>query len=72
MSETKVLAELNANVWKIEVAVGDRVEADDQLIILESMKMEIPVFSPASGVVREFLVKEGENVTEGQPLLVLA
>ncbi len=71
MSETKVLAELNANVWKIEVAVGDRVEMEDPLIILESMKMEIPVLSPASGVVRSFLVQEGDNVTEGQALLVL-
>lgn len=71
MAEIKVASELNANVWKIEVAVGDQVETDQDLIILESMKTEIPVTAPAAGRVKEILVAEGDIVAERQPLLVL-
>jgi acetyl-CoA carboxylase biotin carboxyl carrier protein len=68
---TEVRAELVGNVWKIEAKVGDRVNEDDTLIILESMKMEIPVLAPAAGTVREILVKEADVVKEGQVLVVL-
>ena len=69
MSEIK--AELVGNVWKIVAAPGDRVEEDDVLLILESMKMEIPVVAPVAGTVREILVKEQDVVKEGQVLAVI-
>ncbi|MEJ0076780.1 MAG: biotin/lipoyl-binding carrier protein [Alphaproteobacteria bacterium] len=72
MAEIKVKSELNAIVWKIEVAAGASVNAGDTLIILEAMKMEIPVAAPRSGTVQAILVKEGQQVAEGQPLAVLA
>jgi len=71
MAETKVLSELNARVWKIEVAVGDAVAEGDVLMILESMKTEIPVEAPHSGTVSAILVREEEAVAEEQPLVVL-
>ena len=67
----EVRAELVGNVWKIEVAEGDRVGEDDTLVILESMKMEIPVTSPLAGVVRQVLVKPEDLVREGQVLVVI-
>ena len=72
MADTNVASELNANVWKIEVAPGDQVGEDDTLIILESMKMEIPVVAPKAGTVKSISVNEGDAVTEGQVLVVLA
>jgi biotin carboxyl carrier protein len=72
MSETKVLSDLNGTVWKIEVAVGDRIAEGDTLILLESMKMEIPVAAPSNGVVSAILVKEEQAVVEGETLAVIA
>ena len=69
MSEIK--AELVGNVWKIVAAPGDSVEEDDVLLILESMKMEIPVVAPHAGTVKEIRVKEAEVVKEGQVLAVV-
>ena len=71
MAEIKVRSELNAIVWKIEVPAGALVNAGDTLIILEAMKMEIPVAAPRSGTVQTILVSEGQQVAEGQPLAVL-
>jgi acetyl-CoA carboxylase biotin carboxyl carrier protein len=71
MSETKVLSELNAMVWKIEVAAGQQVAAGDTLIVLESMKMEIPVTAPRAGRVSAILVSEKQMVAEGEALAVL-
>ena len=71
MADTRVKSEIAGSVWKIEVAVGDRVEADDPLIVLESMKMEIPLLSPRAGVVRQILVAEGEPIGEGDVAIVL-
>lgn len=68
---TEVKAELVGNVWKVEAKAGDRVEEDDVLIILESMKMEIPVVAPIAGTVKEILVKEQDVVKEGQVLAVI-
>ena len=72
MAEVKVLSELNATVWKIEVAPGDRVAEGDTLILLESMKMEIPVAAPCDGVVSAILVKEEQAVVEGETLAVVS
>jgi acetyl-CoA carboxylase biotin carboxyl carrier protein len=63
-----VRSDIAANVWKIEVAVGDTVEADQTLAILESMKMEIPVEAPKAGVVAEIMIAEGETIGEDQVL----
>jgi biotin carboxyl carrier protein len=71
MAELKVTSELRANVWKIEVAVGDTIAMDQDLVILESMKTEIPVTAPRSGVVAQILVAEGDTIDEQQVLLVL-
>ena len=69
MAEVK--AELVGNLWKIVVEVGQQVEEDDTLMILESMKMEIPVTSPIAGTVTEIRAKEGDVVQEGQTLAVV-
>ena len=64
-------SEVTGTVWKVEVRAGDPVTADQTLVILESMKMEIPAVAPAAGTVRKILVREGEAVAEGQDLVVL-
>lgn len=61
----KVKAHITGTVWKIEVSEGDEVEEDDVLIILESMKMEMPIEAPCDGVVRRILCEEGQPVAEG-------
>ena len=71
MADLRVRSEIAGSVWKIEVAVGDSVGEEDTLIILESMKMEIPLLAPRAGVVREILVAEGEAVAEGDVAVVL-
>ena len=68
---TEVRAELVGNVWKVEAREGDQVEEDDVLIVLESMKMEIPVTAPTGGLVREIRVREQDVVQEGQVLAVI-
>jgi biotin carboxyl carrier protein len=71
MAEITVVAELTAAVWKIEAAPGARVAEGDTLIILESMKMEIPVMAPADGTVITVLVAEGDQIEEGQAVATL-
>ena len=71
MAEIKVESEIAGKVWKIEVGIGDRLEEDDPAMILESMKMEIPVLAPAAGTVREILVREEDAVEEGQVVALL-
>jgi len=66
-----VEAHITGTVWKIEVAVGDSVQEGDTVVILESMKMEMPVEAEDPGVVKEILVSEGESVSEGDTLVVL-
>jgi acetyl-CoA carboxylase biotin carboxyl carrier protein len=67
----EIEAHITGTVWKIEVAVGDRVEEGDSVVILESMKMEMPVEAEDSGVVKEILCEEGQAVSEGDALIVL-
>jgi acetyl-CoA carboxylase biotin carboxyl carrier protein len=67
----EVLSEMVANVWKVVVKPGDAVAAGDPLVILESMKMEIPVESPAAGTVTEVRVEEGAVVQEGDVIAVV-
>ncbi|MDF1564163.1 MAG: biotin/lipoyl-binding carrier protein [Deltaproteobacteria bacterium] len=68
---TNVEAHITGTVWKIEKQAGDEVEEGDIILILESMKMEMPVESPDDGVVAEIKVAEGEAVDEGQVVAVL-
>ena len=72
MADLRVRSEIAGSVWKIEVAVGDEVAEDDPLLILESMKMEIPLLAPRAGVVKEILVAEGEPIAEGVVAVILA
>ncbi len=71
MSEQSVQSDISGSVWKVEVKVGDRVSEDDTLVVLESMKMEIPVASPCAGTVISLLVAEGDSVTDGQAIAVI-
>lgn len=71
MAGIEVKSELAAKVWKVEVAAGQAVAAGDSLMILESMKMEIPVPAPTAGTVSRILVKETDVVGEGQILAVI-
>jgi acetyl-CoA carboxylase biotin carboxyl carrier protein len=68
---TEVKAELVGNLWKVVVEVGQTVDEDDTLMILESMKMEIPITSPTAGTVTQILVAEGEVVQEGQTVAIV-
>jgi acetyl-CoA carboxylase biotin carboxyl carrier protein len=67
----EVEAHITGTVWKIEVQVGDDVDEGDTVVILESMKMEMPVEAEDAGTVAEILCEEGQAVNEGDPLLVL-
>lgn len=69
---TDVEAQIAGNVWKIEKRTGDSVEEEDVILILESMKMEIPVEAPCAGILSEIRVNEGDDVEEGNVLAVIA
>jgi acetyl-CoA carboxylase biotin carboxyl carrier protein len=66
-----VVAELVANVGQVVVIVGDRVGPTDTLVILESMKMEIPVHAEVAGVVKEIAVSTGDAIREGDAIAVI-
>ncbi|MBV6755205.1 MULTISPECIES: biotin/lipoyl-binding carrier protein [Rhodococcus] len=68
MSET-IQSDMGANVWKILVAPGDRVEEESTLMILEAMKMEIPILAEDAGTIVAVHVAEGDSVASGQPLV---
>ena len=67
----EIRAEMVANVWKVLVAQGDSVQDGDTLVILESMKMEIPVVAESSGSVTELAVSEGDVIQEGDLIAVI-
>jgi acetyl-CoA carboxylase biotin carboxyl carrier protein len=64
-------AHITGTVWKIEVQVGDQVDEGDTVVILESMKMEMPVEAEDAGKVAEIRAEEGQSVSEGDVLVVL-
>ena len=66
-----VEAHITGTVWKIEVKIGDAVAEGDTVVILESMKMEMPVEAEDEGTVKEIVVSEGQAVYEGDTLIVL-
>jgi biotin carboxyl carrier protein len=71
MAEIEIRSELAGIVRKIEVPAGGQIKADEALLILECMKMEIPVLVPQGGKVKEILVAEGAVIEEGQKLAIL-
>lgn len=71
MARMQVLSEVSGSVWKIECAQGADLGADDTIMIIESMKMEIPVAAPRAGRIVEIRVAEGEPVKEGQVVAVI-
>jgi biotin carboxyl carrier protein len=71
MSAVEIVSPVTGTVWKIERAVGDKVEEGDVIMVLESMKMEIPVEAEAAGVIASFNVDVGNSVDEDQPLCVV-
>lgn len=71
MKRTTIASEITGKVWKIEAAAGATLAEDDPIVILESMKMEIPVSAPIDCTVVEILVAEGDTVAEGQAVAVI-
>ncbi|MDE0008533.1 MAG: acetyl-CoA carboxylase biotin carboxyl carrier protein subunit [Gammaproteobacteria bacterium] len=71
MARVEIESEVTGNVWKVEVTAGDAVQEGDVLIILESMKMEIPVEAPEAGEVTELLVAPEDSVEEDQVVAVI-
>ncbi len=68
---TDVEAQITGNLWKIEKAVGDAVVEEDVIMIIESMKMEIPVEAPCDGTIAKICVAEGDSIEEGAVLAVI-
>jgi len=71
MARLEIESEVTGNVWRVEVQTGTRVDAGDVLMILESMKMEIPVEAPEAGTVSELRVAEEDAVEEDQVIAIL-
>ena len=71
MARIEVKSEITGTVWQIKKQPGETVEEGDALIVIESMKMEIPVITEDAGTVREILVKEKDPVAEGQVVAIL-
>jgi acetyl-CoA carboxylase biotin carboxyl carrier protein len=67
----EICAHITGTVWKIEVKVGDVVQAEQPVVILESMKMEMPVEASTAGTIGSVLVAEGETVDEGDVLVTI-
>ncbi|MEZ7972424.1 MAG: acetyl-CoA carboxylase biotin carboxyl carrier protein subunit [Pseudomonadales bacterium] len=71
MAKIEVTSEVTGNVWKVQAKVGDVLAAEDVIMILESMKMEIPIESPVAGTLVELSVAEEDSVDEDQIVAVI-
>jgi acetyl-CoA carboxylase biotin carboxyl carrier protein len=71
LAEFKIRAHITGNLWKIVVAEGQTVAEEDTLVIMESMKMEMPIESPVKGLVRKIFASEGASVREGDVIMIL-
>jgi acetyl-CoA carboxylase biotin carboxyl carrier protein len=71
MARIEIKSEITGTVWQLKSKPGDKVESGDTLIVIESMKMEIPVITEDAGTVKEILVKEKDSVAEGQVVAVI-
>ncbi len=72
MANVEAKSEVSGSVWQIVTTVGQKIEPGDTIMIIESMKMEIPVIAERGGTVQKFLVDEKAAITEGQAVAVLA
>jgi acetyl-CoA carboxylase biotin carboxyl carrier protein len=72
MATIEITSEITGNVWKVEVKVGDSVSEGQILVILESMKMEIPIMSTEDGTVTELRVQEGDVIQEGEVVAIIS
>ena len=68
---TEVLVPLAGNIWEVLVNVGDEVEEDDELLVIEALKMENPVYAPCDGTVSEIRVKKGDVVEDDDVLMII-
>ena len=68
---TEIKAPLTGKIVSIVVNLGDQVKADDEIVIMDAMKMEIPVYAPVDGTVKEIKIKEGDSVKTDQVLMIL-
>ncbi len=71
MARIEVKSEITGTVWKLKAQPGDKLESGDTLLLIESMKMEIPVITEDGGTLKEILVKEKEPVAEGQVVAII-
>ena len=71
MARLEVITEVTGNVWKIGTSVGDHLAAEDVILVLESMKMEIPIETPSAGEIIEILVQEEDSVVEYQVIAII-
>lgn len=71
MARIEVKSEITGTVWQVKASPGDKVDAGDVLVVIESMKMEIPVITEDAGTVKEILVKAKDPVAEGQVVAIL-
>ena len=71
MAKKEIRSEITGSLWKVLKQPGESVAEDDALMILESMKMEIPIMAEATGKLIELLVKEGDPIAEGQVVAIL-
>ncbi|MCL4439923.1 MAG: acetyl-CoA carboxylase biotin carboxyl carrier protein subunit [Firmicutes bacterium] len=67
----EITAPIGGKIFQVHVAVGDQVELDDEVIVIEAMKMETPVMAPQAGTVKEIKAAVGDNVSENQVLMVI-
>lgn len=71
MPSERILSEVTGTVWQVPVQPGQRVAVDDTLVIVDSMKMEIPIVATCAGIVSSLLVAEGDDVSDGQHVATL-
>jgi len=67
----KIVAPLDGKVFQLNIKAGDKVEEDEEILVIEAMKMETPIFTPCDGIIREVRIKEGDEVTENDVLAII-
>lgn len=71
MAHIKIISDVTGKVWKLQMSEGTQIREEDSILIVESMKMEIPVVSTGNGRLIKILVKEGDSVEDGQVVAVI-